>query len=1293
MQVAEAVMAEPAEGLEDGIERLCRQEIAAAGQRYTPGLDSNAPNLRVNPLVSALDCVACGTEVHARLSDFIRKLKDNWERAEGSLQSAAEINTKISALAAFAASALPRLRARDESALASWKTELSAIGVQLEHETERWRAKLSEAPGEGSGKERTRYEVEGRIGQIQRCAGTIDSELEFCESAAGKALIQPFLLLDGEWGTGKTHFLCDETHRRLQVRSPVLLILAKSIRGGSDILSMISSRIDPGLTPGGLLDHLDQRGAREGTRAVIIIDGVNEGSREPWRRAISALCALVKARTHLALVVSCRTPLEELAISEVDLPSFVRITHFGFQDQTFDAQAAFFQYYGLSLPEVPLLDEEFSRPLTLKLICQSLKDLTGKKLAKGFSGIASGQRGMTFVLESFANRVGAAIEEKFKLERGKCWRLLKGGMKGLGPRTSGFAPNMAASMREYVSVNAAHRILAAHFPKAKRSWRLELLDELRVSGLLDENTVWRRSRGKVVARQVYQLPYQRFSDHLIARHLLEIYLDTSSEAAVLQCFKAGEPLGRIFKRRKNAWTFAFRGWAQAIIAEFPERVKNLVASQTRELFFYLPESRGALSAYFAPFVEGLFWRDPATFTIGTGRVVNKCLEGATRDGWNRLIDALLAIATKPNHPFHSGKLYGYLSGMSMPDRDWQWTEYLRAHYGSPTVRRLLAWAEQLNAAEMSMESAKELLVVFSLLLSTVVRKDRDIATKALMQIGVIHSRALFEHVMQTLEFNDPYVSERVLAAAYGVVMSNVDGAGSATFRPHLGWVARQLFNKMFRPGAPYATAHILRRDYALGIIGLARRAGCFNPSAAAARYLRRPFRQIPSPFRDLSAPSTEAMEATKHVIHMDFGNYTIGRLVPNRNNYDDKNPVYKRLRAQIEQRIYELGYRQELFAKIDNSIAGRPPYDGDRGKVDRYGKKYSWIAYFEMYGLREAAGELSETKLEERCSDADIDPSFPRTPRSWNAPMPDLFGDTSQSSDGWVAGDFTPDFSSLLVVNEINEAQGPWILLEGFVHADRKNLDREIFTFLRGLLVSGDDVARLRRMFLSAEYPGNHAIPDGGDEYYLYAGEAGRSNRFASELLAPGGRYRRQMRDAFERTVQVKTRKRTEPTKIGIKVGGTDTEFSIGADSRYRRIPGVSIELPARGFAWESYHSPLNDFSGFDFLAPSIIQRLELSTRDREIDFRDSEGCLASIYRQSPGDSRNRNYFKTLYVRRDLLERYLRKTRQELVWCNWGERGWAESKTSIQANPNKLGILQGHQHIHRRFHEWDVLRR
>ena len=308
---------------------------------------------------------------------------------------------------------------------------------------------------------------------------------------------------------------------------------------------------------------------------VVILDGVNEGRRPEWRKAISTLQVLVADRPNVGLIVSCRTPFEHIAIKQKDLERFHEVKHFGFDDQEFDAQAAFFEHYNLSLPEVPLLDREFSRPLTLKLICQSLQDLTGKKLEQGFAGIASGQKGMNYVLESFVNRVGKPIEREYGLEAKDCWRLLKGNDQIADKRIAGFAPCIASNPRGYVRPSEADRIIAANYPELRPVQRRQLLDVLRTSGLIEEDAVWYSSKSGLKSRIGFRLPYQRFSDHLVARHLLKMHLDVSSAATIKRSFTGNSRLARIF-RISNRYhrRFAEPGLAQAVITEFPERVRK-----------------------------------------------------------------------------------------------------------------------------------------------------------------------------------------------------------------------------------------------------------------------------------------------------------------------------------------------------------------------------------------------------------------------------------------------------------------------------------------------------------------------------------------------------------------------------------------------------------------------------------------------------------------------------------------------------------------------------------------------
>jgi hypothetical protein len=119
--------------------------------------------------------------------------------------------------------------------------------------------------------------------------------------------------------------------------------------------------------------------------------------------------------------------------------------------------------------------------------------------------------------------------------------------------------------------------------------------------------------------------------------------------------------------------------------------------------------------------------------------------------------------------------------------------------------------------------------------------------------------------------------------------------------------------------------------------------------------------------------------------------------------------------------------------------------------------------------------------------------------------------------------------------------------------------------------------------------------------------------------------------------------------------------------------------------------STQNTFSGFYIPAPSLIQRLNLSCRNREIDFFDASGHPATLYRQE-GKGYLGNKHKLLYVRADLLRQYLKETRQVLVWCNWGERDWLKKMDGYVLLPNegRQRVFQTYAHIHRAFSQWSA---
>ena len=1277
---------------------LSKDQIQQAGQRYTPGIDPQAPNLRIESLITAINNVACGASALARFQSVLDAFAEAWDRAKHCSQHHDSIEARANDFRTFLSTLILRLRARDSVAGDEWSNKLSSIEAELSADIAHWHAEEAKLPPSerDAGYSSARNTVRGNLNAIGRCLSVVRNEKEYIQSPAFKVLFDPQLLVSGEWGTGKTHLLCDVTQGRINRGQPTVLVLAKNFRG--DVVAEVCARIEAGRTAVEIFDRLEELADEAGERAIVVLDGVNEGPRREMREAVTALQALISHRQSIGFIVTCRTPFETIAIEQKGLEKFHKVMHLGFDDQEFDAQAAFFNYYNLPLPEVPLLDREFSRPLTLKLICQSLHNLTGKKLAQGFAGIASGQKGMTYVLESFTNRVGEPIEREYGLKVRGCWGLLKGNDQIADRRVAGFAPCMAANLRGYVRQSEADRIIAANYPAFSPIQRRQLLDVLRTSGLIEEDAIWYSAKSGLKSRIVFRLPYQRFSDHLVARHLLKAHLDVSSAMAIRRSFTAKSPLARIFRMSNRYYRkYEEPGWAQALITEFPERVGQRLPPKQRELFFVLPKRAQNLDAYFDPFIEGIFWRDPATFTEGTRTVINQYLNAGSQP-WERMVDALAAVATKPKHPYHARRLYDFLARYPMSDRDLQWSEYIRRRYASPTIHRLLTWADKLNSANMTRQSATELVFLLSLVLTTVVRSDRDLATKALVFIGERFPEVVFTHVVTSLGFNDLYLPERMLAAAYGVTLSLVDSEVATTFRPLLGDLARTLYRKMFGPNERYATHHTLMRDYALGIIEMAQRANCVKLPKAAIRNLSAPFPNTPSTFVSDGTPDLAVKEAIGHAIQMDFGNYTIGRLIPNRANYDEKNPDYARVRVKIERRMFDLGYRTERFKEADSEI-GRTSWNADaQEKVDRYGKKYSWIAYFEMWGEREATRKLPDWRLGERTSDCGVDPSFPKHPPDWVPPIPDLFGASGVATEAWVAGGFTPNWYPLLVVPEINGNQGEWVLVEGFIRGVDEKHDRELFAFLRGLFIARRDVRSFRGKFLAVEYPGNSTIPESADEHYLYAGEAGRRNNYARRLSQRSGTYRRQAAEAFDRYVTVKSKEKSPLTKIEIRFLSGDGQESgnsfvrtLGPIPKTRHVPGIRVEVPSITFGWESYHSSQNDFSGFELPAPKLLQHLALASKNREIDFYDSMGKPATLYREA-GEGWEGDRHRLLYVRADLLRRYLKDTRQVLVWCNWGERDWLKKMEGYDLirDPSRQRIYQAHEHIHRSFSQWSA---
>lgn len=1204
-----------------------KRAIGTAGPRYTPGVDPAAPNLRVAHLVDAVQALSMSDKFRERVREQEKDLRDALRYSQSTIvplfrrrvvtpEAVAKDLAQLSSLETPQEIRQRVLKIRRRCGLLTNRIqrELETIyqsrNLIAEHDLQA-RERLDSSRRDLILIDRA---VEGIVGYLSGLPGTLLADRT------------AFLIL-GSWGTGKTHFMCDIARTALANQTPALLALASSLDPQLHPLDGLADAT--GLAKSGeeLLRQLDTLGASRRRRSLILIDGINEGDRSLWRSTAASIVRRVREYNNVALVLTCRTPFDRTIFDDRTRSLFAESVHYGFEDQEFDAQVEFFSHYSIPAPQLPLIVPEFSRPLFLKILCESLAKLSRGSRGRKLRQISSGQKGMTYVLEYFAKKIGADIEQHFGLPRKSFWNILKG---NLGAGRPGVAGLMAAQSHDWILPASALAEIQAHTGRNAATARA-ILDRLVADGLLSESVA--NVNGQWL--EVITFPYQRFGDHIVARHLMDTHLNISSEQTIRRCFYRNRPLGKLFVLDQWRRGFQEPGLAAAVMLEFPERMKR--TKFDRELLWYLPESRRLVIPVKDVFLEGLYWRGSDSFTKETDQMIDFLLDFDDDQVRSETLEVLAALAARPEHPYNASTFTARLLGMALVDRDLVWTEYIRTWGDLSALRRVLAWIERRHIGRIPRSVAENDMKLLSVGLTTTDRTLRDRLTRAIAQIGLQHPESLFDLVLGSLRANDPYIPERMLAAAYSVSMRLwADPMGQALRRAIVPF-ARELVREMFLPDSPHGTYHTLMRGYALGVIHLCRK---MAPNAIATQhvhFLGQGMGRLKSPFHPTAQIDAAGIENATHAMHMDFENYTIGRLIPNRANYDDNHPEYVEVRKQILDRVRDLGYDWARFEAIDGSIARENWRETDSGRTDRYGKKYSWIAYFEMYGVREERMLLPEQRQGERTPDCDVEPSFPGPPKHWKPRLPRLFQNSPTEPAAWLVSGLTPDYMPLLRRRTVDRQIGPWILLDGYV-TQAGSHDREVSTFLRSFLLAKKHLDHFAEQAEQEDYLTNHSIPEPPGDFYTYMGEIPWSTRYAPELRNTSGDARRQ----------------------------TDRGFPRYENGRWTGIP---VEIPVRRWAWESYHSELTQISSVVFPAPAICESLGLVNTNCSPDLRDSRGRVATLGREWPNERDGVFASQANYIREELIREYLEETAQQLVWITWGERTLHYELLSHTTNP------------------------
>lgn len=1082
-------------------------------------------------------------------------------------------------------------------------------------------------------------------------------------------------------GGGKTQMAAQLTSPQ-DDRPAGILLHGRSLQKGQtldDLSRHFSINGNPLTSMERLLASLDAAGKRAGCRLPVLIDGLNE-AEDPrdWKAPLSTLSETVKRYPNVLVVCTLRTgehrrdrrmwdmqpttsTRESFAV--MALPDGVRrIESEGFGGDVDEAISKYFNYFKINAKDAEIPAEFLQHPLNLRIFCEVTNPKRKTEIKVDYV-----PESLTLLFEKYVANACERITQMTNLS-------YQYSVDETGLAIYKFGLQLWESKKRWVN-EATFR---AAVSDTNRSWDSNIVNLLSQEGIIFRNPG--TNPGEYVITPVFDaLGGYIVANSLLTKYAQDIKFDWFKEPGVIESF-AGD----------DSHSLAFDIF-NSLVALAPHCMHG------RQLWKEAPDIFSKTALRFTTVLEAKYVDEETV----------AALMALFRDDpkeRTRLISRLKGTRSVANHPLNSEFQDAALRMLSVSERDLSWTEWIR-ETRSERFNELLSMEFRWkgNIATRSLLDRLRAKWVMWLLTSTD-HELRDVATRALYWFGRGDPAALFEESLRSLEINDPYVPERMIAASYGVAMAlHVNFEDHTFVNTILPSYARKLFDLLFNESAPYGTTHILLREFASRTIELA---VLHNPNLFSYEEIKR----SKPPFSDgglrdwgQSEKSKEGRLSHDSPFYMDFENYTLGSLVPDRGNYNYSHEGYKKVRAQVLWRVEQLGWSSELFNEIDRSIASEQHWGrtaNDKHKTDRYGKKYSWIAYFEMSGLLHDQGVLEYWR--ERTSSVDIDPSFPERVTKGHIIKSDILGTPEMEMKEWIKDGPLPNISPYLRLEKVLEREGPWIALDGFVTQQDEKRGRKSFCFVRSFLVSNQDVSSFTD-HLSRQDLGGRWLPEKPEVIYTFAGEIPWCDCFHKNGLTEFSFVTNQKTVKVQRTqyeyylhgekldldmlnyklIHLPPNESTADGKdeqhrwiIIPNIGNEDAqknideedikrievrEIEVEAEEVRKEYKKYNVLIPVCDFGWEGYQTVASDAGHATTLAKEIAIDLKLIGQPQTFDLFTKNG-LQATFNISNQISDYNNHQSMFYIKKDLLIQYLKKNKVSLIWAIWGEREYSSDQ-------------------------------
>lgn len=830
-------------------------------------------------------------------------------------------------------------------------------------------------------------------------------------------------MIHGKAGMGKSNISAYLTNTLKEENHPVILIKAKSFDGNPDEfykILMEQLNVPNNYSIEEVLEKLDHYGKTNNRRVVLIFDGLNEttfaheGFSKIWEKNLDPFIEILSNYKFIYFIATLRTSY----ISRIWSNNLIPYSNFelsGFNNSNLRLVVdRYFEHYKIVFDQLNENDIfYFKTPLLIDLYCQMLNPTKENEVEAIF-----GLNGFKDVFERYILNLSEKVKQKLGL----------GTVNQIDDGFDRCSNTMLANLEANIPLMEFHSLMQnQNVVKVIGTIGNEILSEYLI--YLDEN---HNGRDVVIHTQ------QEVGGYLLAKKLIQEH--GSIDIIVNTDFFTNKLIGAV---------------------EPTHQLKDDI------LKFLLIES-DENSLLFQQYINNPIIKKFTLITLQTEKINPKTLslqqklDGKliSRDDINQLINGFSTYLLDPQSPLNFNFVKIQLINLNNNDFEYTWTKSIYDNYYA--FNTLIT---EISRGEIKIDELenKELIIeLFIWTLESTIRELRDQVTITLLDYFNKFPQEIFDRVLEYANINKSYIYERLVSICYGVCLRNQNN--NEFINTFLKENICRIYNLQFGENPTNPKYNYIVIDSIKHLVDLALHKGIFIlPKNEIDNFNNYKF-TIEDWFK-INDSDIEKVESiylhwtlndNPDPLRGDFVHYTIPRLEKRDGDNRLKNT------ANIYRHILNLGYipnNNELSKSETKFKNGESIYE-IKDKIDRLGKKYSWMSYFDYAGylLKESRLNIWQEddsefqKHYERLGDVEIEITNPK-PKIYHEKLTDidLFAH-KDNTQYWVCKPMYESLSSLFENKEFR-------LLSGFINQrESESYDSRSFLLIESFFVKKDSI-------------------------------------------------------------------------------------------------------------------------------------------------------------------------------------------------------------------------------------------